>query len=88
MALRVDRNTVDCAPIAQDVIQRFQSTIPSPEIKQEIDDHADLIRGRCGDIAFHAMQNIEPSRELSLALTNLEQTSMWLIKALYQNTDA
>lgn len=41
-----------------------------------------VIRGESKDLYDAILANIKPSRERSLAITNLEQVSMWANKAI------
>lgn len=43
------------------------------------------LRNACGDLAAMMIANAPQSRELSLALTNLEQASMWVNAAIARN---
>lgn len=66
-----------------DVLARFgiaQDGEPTPEAlsKQRI------IRNRTALLAEHLVTQIEPSRELSLALTHLEEALMWAGKAVFK----
>lgn len=57
-----------------EVASRFAYHKPSTE--DVIEKHA-AIRGNCSDLAFTLMALCPESRELSLALTNLDQVCMY-----------
>ena len=51
---------------------------PSPEGIERID----VIRETARHLATNIIENVPPSRERSLALTHLEETTMWAVKAI------
>lgn len=83
MALREDRYTIDCAPLAESVNARFgiaQDSKPSPEeleVQREV-------RERIAQTAFYIEQYLPDSREKSLALTKLEEALTWAGKAIFK----
>lgn len=56
----------------------FQYQKPTPEQVERIE----RIRGECRDLYETLMTQIRPSRERSLAITKLEEVSMWANKAI------
>lgn len=53
--------------------------------KEDQPDRYVSIRDRAKDLAYHIVKNTPPSREQSLALTNLEQAIFWANAAIARN---
>ena len=67
----------------KDLRARFgiaQDGEPAPEALSE----QRIIRNRTALLAEHLVAEVEPSRELSLALTHLEEALMWAGKAVFK----
>lgn len=58
----------------------FQYVSPTEEQKSLMQNYRDKYQGLYDEIA-----SLPPSRGLSLALTNLEQSAMWLNKSIAKN---
>ena len=77
------RRITPCGVEIMDVHARFviaQDSKPAPEA---LSIQAD-IREKVAVLAEHLATEIEPSRELSLALTHLEEALMWAGKAIFK----
>ena len=87
MALREDRTTVDCAPIAESTNKRFgiaaDGTDVSPEEHEARVEAQRHVRDQIAQIGFYLGVNVMPGREHSLALTHLEEALMWAGKAIH-----
>lgn len=58
-------------------LQYVQPTDEEKEVMQKFRDKYEAL--------YNEVKKLEPSRGLSLALTNLEQSAMWLNKAITKN---
>ncbi len=71
-------------PLNEEDMERLEENFtyhpPLPAYNQT-ERYADL-RERCRRLAVHLMEQCPRSRELSLALTNLEQVAMWANSAI------
>lgn len=61
----------------------FKYHPPKPELNQP--ERYERIRAKAGELAHMLITNCPPSRELSLALTSLEQASMWANASIARN---
>lgn len=48
----------------------------------------DDITDRCIELGYHLVDDVPPGREQSLAITHLEQVSMWAKAGIARNQDA
>jgi len=81
MALNQVKGEVD-----SELYQRFQIAAST----ERPDDHADRVltqmnaQGLIIQVAEYLVENVAPGRELSLALTKLEEALMWAGKAIFR----
>lgn len=83
MALREDRNTIDCAPLAESVSARFGIAQDGKPSSGQLEVQLNA-RERIAQTAFYLEQNVADGREKSLALTHLEEALMWAGKAIFK----
>lgn len=83
MALREDRNTIDCAPLAESVSARFGIAQDGKRSSGQLEVQLNA-KERIAQTAFYIEQHVEDGREKSLALTALEEALMWAGKAIFK----
>ncbi len=80
----VQTPTVGLTPIERRIENDFSFHPATPITGPKHDD----VRQNCKQLALWLAVNLPPGRELSLALTNLEQVMMWANAAVARTIDA
>lgn len=59
-----------------------------PEMLDAAGERLDAVRERCAGVAEYLVRSAPPGRELSLALTSLEETMMWTLAAIARDPES